>query len=72
MLKYGMNTCTVCGKEWYGPLCGAKYCVECRKNPPKKEKPSGFRPMTAEVHRINKLANEEGLSYGKYCAKHGI
>ena len=74
MMVYGNITCNRCGITWYGPKCGKLYCDECRKiirneasircKNKKKRKPTFVE--------IVRMADTEGLSYGKYCLKYGI
>lgn len=74
MMVYGNITCNRCGITWYGPKCGKLYCDECRKiirneasiRCKNKKK---YKPTFVEIVR---MADAEGLSYGKYCLKYGI
>lgn len=78
MLKRGLVHCTRCGKQWYGPLCGVKYCESCKKIVAAERSKKMVEKKEAEargnnrVLEITRLADAEGLSYGKYCLKYGI
>ena len=84
MVKYGMITCDLCGVEFYGATNGRKYCDNCRKaiaGERKKNAREKYRiekEKTSKQTRLNtvcevtRLADAEGLSYGKYCLKYGI
>ena len=85
MMVYGDITCKRCGIKWYGPKCGKLYCNECRKivNREKdarcKEKKKNTQIFNENEKKhgltfreISRLADHEGLSYGKYCLKYGI
>ncbi len=76
MTKVGNITCPRCGIVWTGSVEGTKFCKACRKfeDKSKAEKlnKKKQKSSTEWVHEINRLAEAEGLSYGIYCAKHGI
>ena len=62
-MKIKNKTCAVCGKKITGS--GRKYCSKacfCRRGKAVSEK------SISEVARINSLAAEKNLSYGKYVA----
>ncbi len=74
MMVYGNITCNRCGITWYGPKCGRLYCDECRKI---IRNEASIRCKNKKKHKptfveIVKMADTEGLSYGKYCLKYGI
>lgn len=74
MMKYGNITCKRCGVTWYGPKCGKLYCDNCRKivrceAATRCKNKKNHKPTFVE---IVKMADVEGLSYGKYCLKYGI
>lgn len=83
MMKKGTNICIRCNTTWYGPLTGSIYCEECKKIV-NAEKQKAFRqkqkqaqqekeaPKIIRIGEIVKLAEAEGLSYGKYCLKYGL
>lgn len=73
MMVYGNITCNRCGITWYGPKCG-KHCDECRKI---IRNEASIRCKNKKKHKptfveIVRMADAEGLSYGKYCLKYGI
>lgn len=76
MMKYGNIRCFNCGCDFYGPLSGTLYCKSCRKiinhQNDKKSKNKAEVEKRNKVREITKLADAEGLSYGKYCLKYGI
>ena len=74
MMVYGNITCNRCGITWYGPKCGKLYCDECRKI---IRNEASIRCKNKKKHKptfveIVRMADDEGLSYGKYCLKYGI
>lgn len=74
MMVYGNITCNRCGITWYGPKCGKLYCDKCRKIIRNK---ASIRCKNKKKHKptfieIVRMADAEGLSYGKYCLKYGI
>ena len=83
MMKYGEITCKLCGVSWYGPKCGKLYCDKCRKKVD-AEKSGAYAKRKATKNRakenkkhlslleIVRLADAEGMTYAKYCMKHGI
>ena len=74
MMVYGDITCNRCGVTWHGPKCGRLYCDKCRKI---IRNEASIRSKNKKKHKptfveITRLADAEGLSYGKYCLKYGI
>lgn len=74
MMKYGNITCKRCGVTWYGPKCGKLYCDNCRRI---VDREKDIRCKNKKKHKptfveITRMADVEGLSYGKYCLKYGI
>ncbi len=74
------KNCEVCGKEFttvqpYHIYCSKK-CSKKNDNMRRKmrkiEQETHANCVNAELIRINRLALEEGLSYGKYVQKHGL
>ena len=64
-------TCAHCG-ETFVTLQKRKYCTKyCRRQSYNmaKKKPT---PVALSAEAISKLANAEGLSYGKYVAKYNL
>lgn len=74
MMVYGDITCKRCGVTWYGPKCGKLYCDKCRKivNHEKYIKRKNKKKHKLTFSEIVKMADAEGLSYGKYCLKYEI
>lgn len=83
VLKTKNKICVCCGRALINVKCNVKYCDECRnliKNGNidriiTKENQFQEKPKTIVKHsfaEVIKLAQEAGMSYGKYCLKYGI
>lgn len=83
VLKTKNKICVCCGRTLINVKCNVKYCDECRnliKNGNidriiTKENQLQEKPKTIVKHsfaEVIKLAQEAGMSYGKYCLKYGI
>lgn len=83
VLKTKNKICVCCGRVLINVKCNVKYCDECRgliKNGNidriiTKENQLKEKPRTVVKHsfaEVIKLAQEAGMSYGKYCLKYGI
>lgn len=83
VLKTKNKICVCCGRVLINVKCNVKYCDECRnlikngntdriitkENQLKEKQRTVVKHSFAEVI---KLAQEAGMSYGKYCLKYGI
>lgn len=83
VLKTKNKICVCCGRTLINVKCNVKYCDECRnlikngnidriitkENQLKEKQKTIVKHSFAEVI---KLAQEAGMSYGKYCLKYGI
>lgn len=83
VLKTKNKICVCCGRALINVKCNVKYCDECRnlikngnidriitkENQLKEKQKTIVKHSFAEVI---KLAQEAGMSYGKYCLKYGI
>ena len=70
-------TCLWCGLKFMSDRARKYCCDKCRDNAndercqARRRAKNKFKPKLS-IDEITALAKEEGLSYGKYCAKHGL
>lgn len=64
------DVCETCGKFYLKSYELQLYCSpECN---PKKQKKVEKKEHKISINEITRLASAEHLTYGQYCAKHGL
>lgn len=59
--------------DWLCNSCYRKIQIKISENAKNKDKPkANSAAKQIRFHEIVKAADAEGLSYGKYCLKHGL
>lgn len=70
-------TCLWCGLKFMSDRARKYCCDSCRDKANEKRcqarrrEKNKFKPKLS-IDEVEILAREEGLSYGRYCAKHGL
>lgn len=70
-------TCEWCGLKFMSDRARKYCCDKCRDNAHndrwhKKKTPKIKNKPKLSIEEVAALAKEEGLTYGQYCAKHGL